>query len=125
MEHDYVQGVDDESTRFITQGQKSYGEGKGNHNAVLMRNPCSVQFPQNICPYRDRFNHRFTTITKPDCRDLGIEYVTLVDATMTQSDGLEIEKNCHYILNDLQLGTQRFHRVPGAGSKKPEEGSKK
>jgi hypothetical protein len=124
-ERDDVHGYDYESTRFITQGQKSYGEGNGNHNAVLMRNPRCVQFPQNICPYQERLNRGFTSITKTDCCDFGIEYVTLVDAVMTRSEGLKIEKNCRHILNDLQLGTQRLHRVPGAGSKKPEEGSEK
>jgi hypothetical protein len=84
-----------------------------------------VQFPQNICPYQERFNHGFTKITKTDCCDFGIEYITLVDATMTRSEGLTIEKNCQHILNDLQLGTQRLHRVPGAAIKKPEDGSKK
>jgi hypothetical protein len=71
-ERDDVHGCDYESTRFITHGQSTLG--KGNHNAVLMRNPRSVQFPQNICPYQERFNHGFTSITKTDCCDFGIEY---------------------------------------------------
>jgi hypothetical protein len=125
-ERDDVCGVDYESTRFITQGQNSRGEGKGFHNSVLMRNPRCVQFPQNICPYQEqRFNHGFQKITKTDCCDLGIEYITLVDAVMTQSEGLKIEKNCQHILNDFQLGTQRLHRVPGAGIKKSQRTDRK
>jgi hypothetical protein len=69
-----VYGMDHESTRFLTSGQS------WNHNAVLMWNPSLVQFTDNICPYKERLDPAFATITKTDCRTLFIDYITLVDA---------------------------------------------
>jgi hypothetical protein len=123
-ERDDEDGVEFESMRFIVQGQDSYGEGKGNHNAVLMWNPYKKQFPNNICPYEERFDHGFERITKEDCFILGIDYVPIVDAVMTRSEGLKIEKVCQYAINDLRLGQQRLHRKPGSSFKKPEDGTK-
>jgi hypothetical protein len=108
-ELDDVHGVDFESTRFITQGQDSLGEGKGNHNSVLMWNPRHMQFLKNICPYKERFDHGFQKIDKKQCSEIGIEYVALVDAAMTRTEALKIEKVCQTILNDLHLGKQRLH----------------
>jgi hypothetical protein len=79
-EHKDAYSVNDESIRFITQGQYPTGIGKGERNAVLMWNTCLVQFPQNICPYQEQFNHRFTRITSMQCRTLGIGCVTLSPA---------------------------------------------
>jgi hypothetical protein len=124
-ECDHEHGVEREAFRFITDGQNSRSEGNGkrNHNAVLMWNPFKKEFPNNICPYEERFKHGFEGITKMDCFVLGIDYVMLVDAEMTREEGLMIEKCCHHTINDLQLGKQRLHRVPGASAKKPEDGT--
>lgn len=124
-ERDDEDGVEFESTRFLTQGQKSRGKNNGNHNAVLMWNPSTKKFPNNICPYEERFAHGFQPISKMDCFILGIDFVTLVDTEMTRTEGLKIEKACHYEINDLDLGTQRLHRVPGASAKKLEDWTKK
>jgi hypothetical protein len=35
---------------------------------------------------------------------LGIDSVTMVDAVMTRTEGLKIEKACQYVINDLLLG---------------------
>jgi hypothetical protein len=123
-ERDDEDGVEFESLRFVIQGQFSNGEGKGNHNAVLMWNPSMKQFPNNICPYEARFDYGFKRITKNDCFILGIDFATMVDAVMTRTEGLKIEKACEYAINDLRLGQQRLHRRPGASIKKPEDGTK-
>jgi hypothetical protein len=123
-ERDDEDGVEFESLRFVIQGQDSYGKGKGNHNAVLMWNPSLKQFPKNICPYEARFDYGFERITKKECFILGIDFVTMVDAVMTRTEGLKVEKVCQYAINDLRLGQQRLHRVPGASGFKPGDGTK-
>jgi hypothetical protein len=110
-----------ESTRFITSGQKIYRKDKNGkdkfHNAVLMWNPQEIKFPNNICPYEERFNHGFKPICAPECELLGIFHVVLVDEFMSAKDATQIEKEIHIGLCDLPLG-QRLHRVNGAGSAK-------
>jgi hypothetical protein len=118
-ETESVYGVDHESTRFLTFGQSR------NHNAALMWNPSLVQFTDNICPYKERLNPAFVTITKTDCLNLFIDYITLVDAEITRTEALLVEKACHDQINGLKLGRQRLHRVPGASFKIPEDGSVK
>lgn len=57
--------IKDESVRFLTDGQEEMGDR--NHNAVLMWNPRGVQFPNNICPYNERFDDGFEALTGPEC----------------------------------------------------------
>lgn len=110
-----------ESTGFITQGQQSKGKDKNGkeqfHNAVLMWNPQEIKFPNNICPYVERFNHGFEAICGPECELLGIFHVVLVDEVMSAKDATQIEKAIHIGLCDLPLG-RRLHRKNGAGSGK-------
>jgi hypothetical protein len=106
-ERNDVYGIDVKSTRFLTSGQRL------KNNAVLMWNPSRVQFTDNICPYKERLDSAFATTTKTDCLTLFIDYITIVDAEMTRTEALLIEKACHDKINGLKLGTQRLHRVPG------------
>jgi hypothetical protein len=105
-------GLDMESTRFLTNGQKYLGGHY--HNAVLMWNPEGHQFKDNTCPFNERFDRGLEPLTKQDCRDLGIDSFLLVDGDMTKREGRKIEQMCQYEINHLPLG-KRLHRTPGAG----------
>ena len=106
-----------ESTRFLTDGQKEISDGKF-HNAILMWNPRHVEFENNVCPYEERFDHGFQTISPTDCELLGITYEIIVDEEMSEAHARAIEKACQLALDDLPLGN-RLHRVPGAGKGDP------
>jgi hypothetical protein len=59
-------------------------------------------FPQ------ERFDHGSVGITYVECGLLGIDFVTLVDEHIeTKRDALKVEQACQYVIDDLQLGTQR------------------
>lgn len=118
-QQDTKDGIDKESVRFITYGQKAMG--RGHHNAVLMRNPKRVVFPNNTCPYNERFNRGLTALSKTTCEKLGIKYVLLIDEVLSREDAMNIEKGCHYEINHLALG-QRLHRTPGAGGVPEKDG---
>jgi hypothetical protein len=107
-------GITKESVRFITDAQKK--KWGGIHNVILMWNPKAIFFKNNICPYKDRFDHGFEGITHAQCADLGLDLIKLFDENFkTRKDCCKVEEACHYEINDLDLGTQRLHRVPGAG----------
>jgi hypothetical protein len=102
--------IEREATRFITDGQ-NWG-----HNAILMWNPRGVLFEENICMHGEQYDHGFLRIGLYDCRELGIDWIILVDDNvMTRSDCCKIEQGCQYKIDHLKLGSQRMHRVPGAG----------
>lgn len=93
------EGIAHESTRFIRDGQKLQSNGT-RHNAILMWNPRGVQFPNNTCPYEERFDHSLEEITTTECAMLGIDFVKVVDEIISTKDGRQIEKGCHYAIND-------------------------
>ena len=112
-ERQSTERIDYESTRFITDGQSKFDTAE--HNAIIMWNPNGVKFPKNVCPHRERKNHGFVAISQTECKMLGIEHIILIDEVISPKDGRQIEKACHYLLDDLPLG-KRLHRTPGSGS---------
>jgi len=114
-EQQSAQGIGKEAFRFITDGQKTLDKKRDRrHNAVIMWNRRGIKFPNNICPYDQRFHHGFETISLGNCRDLGIKHEVLIDEFISEKDGRMIEKAAHYALDDLPLGV-RLHCTPGAG----------
>lgn len=106
-------GIKEESTRFITDGQKETSPGRF-HNAIIMWNPRQVQFPDNICPYKERFDHGLEAINAIECEMLGIFFIPVIDEKITEKEARMIEKAAHYAVNDWEI-PKRLFRVPGAG----------
>jgi hypothetical protein len=102
-----------ESVRFITDGQKR--NKRRHHNAVLMWNPRDVQFPGNICPYNERFDHGIDAINVIECEMLGIFYIIVVYEKISAHNGRQIEKGCHQALDEWEIPKKLF-RIVGAGS---------
>jgi hypothetical protein len=87
-DQDTERGLQTESTRFLTSGQKDFGDYR--HNAVLMWNPYGHEFEDNTCPYDERFDRGLEPLTKQDCNDLGIESFLPVDGELTKRKGRKI-----------------------------------
>jgi hypothetical protein len=110
-----IQGVSDESVRFITNGQDPRGENCF-HNAILMWNPQNISFPNNICPYEQRFSHGLEKIGKLECEVLGVTFIVLIDEDFeSRRECCKVEQACQLQIHHLDLGYQRMHRVAGAG----------
>lgn len=107
--------IEYESTRFITDGQKYLGKGNGYHNAILMWNPRGVQFPNNICPNNERFDHGLEEINAIECEMLGIFHVIVVDQEISEYDARMIEKGVQHSLREWPI-PKRLFRVVGAGT---------
>jgi hypothetical protein len=76
------------SMRFVTEGQKARGDQKngqrkGKHNAVLMLNRKEILFENNICPYKEQFDHGFESITQEECEALGLDVIILLERLLS------------------------------------------
>ena len=99
---DAASGIKSESTRFLTHGQKVFGNSR--HNAVLMWNPQGHEFENNTCPCNERFDRGLVALTTDDCEILGIDFLLLVDDDLTKREARKIEQMCQYEINHLPLG---------------------
>jgi hypothetical protein len=61
-------------------------------------------------------DHRFETITQEQCAALELDFVILLDKNFEpRQDCCKVEQACQLEIDNLDLGTQRLHRVAGAG----------
>ena len=60
-DYDSEESLWKESRCFLAYGQAKMGINRDRtpryHNAALRRNPRSVKFRKNVCPYNERLNH--------------------------------------------------------------------
>jgi hypothetical protein len=67
-------------------------------------------------PTKIDFDHGFEGITQAQCAVLGLAFIQLLDENFkTSKDCCKVEEACQHEIDDLDLGTQRLHRIVGAG----------
>jgi hypothetical protein len=87
------------------------------NNPILRWNPNGVVFENRTCPYGEREDHGFVYLTRLDCTALGLHSFYLADDEFQDYRQChKLEHCCQLVIDDLALGTQRLHRVAGAGS---------